>query len=498
MAVFLAMAHVILREGWADTAFIEARTEGFAEFAASVAQQTPAAAELVAGVPAEQIEQAARLYALGERQRGLSAFGDGRGHSAILYAMGITQRRNGTELVLALANLALMTGQIGRPATGVNPLRGQSNVQGACDVGALPNVLPGYLPVGEATARATAAAAWGVASLPETAGLTVVEMMHAAAAGQLRAMLIMGENPMLSDPNIDQVEVGLRRLDFLAVQEIFLSETAQLAQVVLPATASLEKDGTMTNTERRIQRLTPVVAPPGAAWSDWRILAALGRRLDQRLGRRAAADWSYSGPDAIMTELASVTPIYGGIRYERLTGAGLTWPCPTLNHPGTPMLHREGFTRGRGRLSAVPLQLPAEQPDADYPLVLTTGRVLYHYHTGTMTRRSGGLDWREPRGYAEISAADAAVLGLRDGGPVVVRSRRGAIRTQARISRRVPAGTVFLSFHWREAPANRLTQDAVLDPQAKIPEYKICAVRLENPSVRRAAASPPDSSGAEA
>jgi predicted molibdopterin-dependent oxidoreductase YjgC len=242
----------------------------------------------------------------------------------------------------------------------------------------------------------------------------------------------------------------------------------------------------MTNTERRVQRLTPVLPPPGAAWPDWRILAELGRRLAVRHGRPdQAATWAaYASTAAIAAELAAVTPIYRGVLPERLTGAGLVWPCPAPDHPGTPTLHTTTFTRGRGAFHAASAQPPAEEPDAEFPLVLTTGRILYQYHTGTMTRRSQPLDWREPRGYAEINARDAAAAGLRDGGPVVIRGRRGQVRTQARLSERVPPGTVFLSFHWKEAPANLLTQDFALDPLAKIPEYKICAVRLENPSAR--------------
>jgi formate dehydrogenase alpha subunit len=480
VCVFLAMAHVILREGWADQAFLRERTEGFDDFAASVQAHTPEAAALASGVPAEQIERAARLYALGERASGLSCFADGRGHSSILYAMGITQRCNGTELVLALANLALLTGQVGKPSTGVNPLRGQSNVQGACDVGALPDLLPGYQRVDAAAKRATVARAWGRDDLPAGPGLTVVEMMQAAAAGKLHALYVMGENPMLSDPNLAHVEQALRALDFLVVQDIFLSETAQLAHVVLPAASWLEKDGTKTSTERRVQRLRPVLEPPGEAWPDWRILCALGARLDARLGRSAEI-WGYQSTAEITAELASVSPIYGGIIQPRLVGSGLQWPCPTPYHLGTPILHTQTFSRGRGKLHAVPARWPAEQPDAEYPLVLTTGRVLYQYHTGTMTRRSEGLAWREPRNYAEVSAVDAAAVGVRDGGPVVIHGRRGQVRTQARVSPRVPPGVVFLPFHWKEAPANLLTQDFALDPLAKIPEYKVCAVRLENP-----------------
>lgn len=414
-----------------------------------------------------------------------------RGRSTILYAMGITQRHNGTELVLTLANLAMLCGHLGKPSTGVNPLRGQSNVQGACDMGALPEVLPGYQSVRDATRRQAVAQAWAGTDLPATPGLTVVEMMHAAVAGKARAMYIMGENPMLSDPNITQVEAALRALDFLVVQDIFLSETAQLAHVVFPAASSLEKDGTCTNTERRVQLLTPVLSPPGEAHADWQILCALGEQLDARLGQRQCTEdgasttggrrWDYASTAAILDEVARVTPIYGGIQHARLAGRGLVWPCPSADHPGTPILHTQTFTRGRGRFHAVAAQGPAEQPDAAFPLILTTGRILYHYHTGTMTRRSEGLAWRESRGYAEIHEQDAAAAGIRDGGPVLITSRRGQVRTQARVGRRVPPGTVFLSFHWKEASANLLTQDFALDPLAKIPEYKVCAVRLERP-----------------
>jgi formate dehydrogenase alpha subunit len=491
--VLLALAHVILREGWADPAFIAARTEGFDGFARSVEEYTPEVAALHSGVPVELIEQAARVYALGERaaDRPAGSFhangqgADERGRSCILYAMGITQRTNGTELVLALANLAMLCGQVGKPFTGVNPLRGQSNVQGACDLGALPNVLPGYQPVTDPDKRQAVAKVWGEEDLPAAPGLTVVEMMHAAAAGKVRALYIMGENPMLSDPNLAHVEEALRALDFLVVQDIFLSESAQLAHVVLPAAASLEKDGTFTNTERRVQLVRPVVPPPGKALPDWQITSRLAAKLDEALGRADKAPrWCYASTAEIMAELAHVTPIYRGMRHARLAGDGLMWPCPSLDHPGTPILHTATFSRGLGKFHAVAARLPAEQPDAEFPLILSTGRILYHYHTGTMTRRSEGLDWREPRGYAEINVEDAAAANLRDGGPVIISSRRGQVRTQARISRRVQPGVVFLSFHWKESPANLLTQDYALDPLAKIPEYKVSAVRLENPSRR--------------
>ncbi len=487
--VFLAMAHVIQREGWADQAFIAARTEGYDAFAAGLKEYTPEVAALQSGVPAEKIELAAYLYALGQRAEEQAAPGapQGRGNSTILYAMGITQRSNGTELVLCLANLALLSGQIGRPYTGVNPLRGQSNVQGACDMGGLPNVLPAYQPVTDAAKRKAVARAWGLDDLPGEPGLTVVEMMQAAVTRRLRTMYIMGENPMLSDPNLTHVEEGLRSLDFLVVQDIFLSESAQLAHVVLPATASLEKDGSITNTERRVQLLQPVVSPPGEARPDWVILSQLAQSVAEKRKKHlppGGVRWSYSSQSEVMDELAQVTPSYSGMSYARLAGKGLTWPCPTSEHPGTPILHLEKFTRGLGKFHAIQARLPAEQADAEYPLILSTGRILYHYHTGTMTRRSEGLDWREPRGYAELNPADAAAANLRDGGPVVIRSRRGQVRTQARLSTNVPPGVVFLSFHWKESAANLLTQDSTLDPYAKIPEYKISAVRVENPSTR--------------
>lgn len=504
--VFLAMMHVILREGWADEAFIRERTEGFEEFAASVEEITPEVAALKSGVPVEKIEVAARMYALGERDSGPSIYGDERGHSSILYAMGITQRSIGTDLVKSLANLALLCGQVGKPSTGVNPLRGQANVQGACDLGALPNVLPGYQAVSDDDKRRAVAQGWDIDELPAVPGLTVVEMMHAVEDGRVRAMYIMGENPMLSDPNIGHVERALRRIDFLVVQDIFLSETAQLAHVVLPAAASLEKDGTFTNTERRVQLLQPVLPAPGESRTDWDIVSDLARRLDDRLyrdglvlearpelveghdvedGVNGRPYWGFASTAEIMEELARVTPIYGGMRHHRLSDGGLVWPCPTTDHPGTPILHVDRFARGRGKFHPVRAQMPAEEADDEYPFTLTTGRVLYHYHTGTMTRRSEPLNWREPRGFVEVNEQDAEILGIKDGGPVTVRSRRGEIRAQARVGDRVGRGVVFIPFHFKEAPANLLTQDHTLDPVAKIPEYKVCAVQVENPAAGR-------------
>jgi predicted molibdopterin-dependent oxidoreductase YjgC len=498
--VFLAIMHTIIREGWADETFIAERTEGFEAFKAVIEEYTPERAALMSGVPADQIELAARIYAAGERVNQSSkngaeggnghSYGSGRsrGDSTILYAMGITQRSNGTDMVMTLANLAMLCGQIGRPSTGVNPLRGQSNVQGACDLGCLVNVFPGYQNVTDTDKRQSLAQAWDVPELPGEVGLTIVEAMHAASEGKVRAVYVMGENPMMSDPNTSHVEQALRSLDLLVVQDIFPSETAFLAHVILPAASSLEKDGTFTNTERRVQLINPVLPPPGDSWPDWQITGEVAARFDQAMGNgRDPEYWIYPTAAAIFEEVTQVTPIYAGMSFERLAGEGLQWPCPDEEHPGTPVLHVGKFSRGLGKFNPVKANDPAELPDDEYPLILSTGRVLYHYHSGTMTRRSGPLSWVEPRGYVEVNPQDAADIDLLDNSAVVVRSRRGMVRTKAKFSEKVPPGTIFLAFHWREAPANMLTQDFALDPVAKIPEYKVCAVRLENPRAKRRA-----------
>ena len=484
--VFLAIMHIIIREGWVDEAFIAERTEGFEELQAVVAEYTPEHASLKSGVPVEQIEEVARIYAFGERVNNQSIYEDERGHSAIFYAMGITQRSNGTDMVKTLANLAMLCGQIGKPSTGVNPLRGQANVQGACDMGGLVNVYPGYQHVTDDEKRNKIAQTWNVDSLPGEVGLTIVEAMHAIGDGKIKAQYVMGENPMMSDPNTTHVEKAIRSLDFLVVQDIFPCETAQLAHVILPAFSSLEKYGSFTNTERRVQLIQPVLSAPGDARPDWWITAEIAARLDQKMGKERDRDyWHYDSPVEIFSELTTVTPIYAGMSSERLQGEGLQWPCPEADHPGTPILHVGKFARGLGKFSPIRANDPAEQTDEEYPLILTTGRVLYHYHSGTMTRRSGPLAWREPRGYVEVNSEDAAAIGVEDNHAVVIKSRRGTVRTRLKISEGVPPGTIFLAFHWREAPANMLTHDFALDPIAKIPEFKISAVRLENPRAKR-------------
>jgi len=456
VALINALIHVILKEGLQDRDFIAARTEGFEDLAKAVEPYTPDMAARITGVPAEQIVEAARLYARAPA-------------ASIVYSMGITQHTTGTDNVLALANLAMVTGNLGKPGAGVNPLRGQNNVQGACDMGALPNVYPGYQRVDDDALRAKFQKAWG-RPLPPKPGLTVVEMLNAAADGRLKALYVMGENPMLSDPDQHHVEQALRALDLLVVQDLFLTETADLAHVVLPATAFAEKDGTFTNTERRVQRVRRAVEPPGEARDDWAILADLAGRL--------GVPMAWSGASAILGEIASLAPAYAGITWERLDQGGLQWPCPARDHPGTPILHVGRFTRGLGKFHGVEFLPARELPDAEYPLLLSTGRILEHFHTGTMSRRAGVLDALVSVGAIEIHPADAARLGVADGRPVRVTSRRGHIEIAARVTDRVAPGTLFLAFHYREAPANRLTL-AALDPVAKIPELKVCAVRVE-------------------
>ena len=456
VALVNAMMHVIISEGLEDRKFIESRTEDFELVRESVAAFTPEVAAKITGVPADRIREAARLYAAAPA-------------ASIVYSMGITQHATGTDNVLSLANLAMLTGNVGKESAGVNPLRGQNNVQGACDMGALPDVYPGYQRVDDPAAQRKFEKTWG-AELSAIPGLTVVEIMHAAEARAIRGLYIMGENPMLSDPDIKHVRQGLTALDFLVVQDIFLSETAELADVVLPATSFAERDGTFTNTERRVRRVRKALDPPGEAREDWRIICDLAHRMGY--------DMNYVDPSAIQDEIASVTPIYGGITYDRLTGIGLQWPCPDSRHPGTVFLHAASFSRGRGKFHPVEYLPPRELPDDDYPFILTTGRMLEHWHTGTMTRRSVVLDDLVPTGFVELNPQDAQSLDVAEGDLLDVSSRRGAITVPARITEKVFPGCVFLTFHFRENPANALTI-AALDPVAKIPEFKACAVRLK-------------------
>ncbi len=472
LALLNGLAHVILREGLQDSAFIGERTEGFDVWRASVEEYTPELVSKITGVPAEQIVLVARMYA--------TAAGRPGGASSILYTMGITQHTSGTDNVKAIANLAMLTGNLGKPSAGVNPLRGQSNVQGACDMGALPDVYTGYQKVERASARGKFEDAWGC-RLPSEPGKTMPEMVEAIDAGQVKAMYIMGENPLVSDPDINHLRHALESLDLLVVQDVFLSETAQLADVVLPGASFAEKDGTFTNTERRVQRVRKAIDPIGESRPDWQIVQEVARRTAQKIGGDAAglADgFRQAGPAEVMDEIASLTPSYAGISFERLEKVGLQWPVPAVDHPGTPILHVGKFTRGRGLFSPVGYLPAAELPDEEYPLLLTTGRRLYHYHTGTLTRRVKGLNALIDREYVQIHPSDAARLGITDGEAVRVSSRRGRAEGTAQVTPSVPEGVVFMDFHFAESPANALTTSAH-DPVAKIAELKVCAVRVQ-------------------
>ena len=450
------MMHVIIEEDLHDKTFIEQRTENFEALRAMVEKYTPDYVETITGIPAEQLIAAARLYARAPA-------------GSILYCMGITQHTTGTDNVKSLANLAMLCGNMGIRGGGVNPLRGQNNVQGACDMGGLPNVLTGYQSVDNLDAIAKMERVWNVTGLPTKPGLKVTDMVTKAHSGEMKAMYIIGENPLVSDPDLNHAEKSFSNLEFLVVQDIFLTETARMADVVLPSKCFAEKDGTFSNTERRVQRVRKAVDPPGLAKDDWAITCEIATRMGYAM--------SYKDSETIFNELAGVTPSYAGISYPRIEHEGIHWPCPTPEHPGTPILHGAQFTRGRGMFHAIDWMAPAELADAEYPLYLTTGRVLYHYHTGTMTMKTDGLNERVPESFVEITHGDAQGMGIADGDKVTIASRRGQINARVRVSRMAVDGTVFIPFHFAEAAANKLT-NAALDPISGIPEYKVCAVKV--------------------
>ena len=437
-----------------NPSFIKERCEAFEPFLESLKPYTLKKVAKITGVSVEKIQQAGILFGRAKR-------------AMVLYGMGITQHTTGTDNVKAVANLLMLTGNIGREGTGFSPLRGQNNVQGACDLGALPNVFPGYQRVNDPAVLAKFQNAWGC-ELSADPGLTLTDMFRVAHEGRLKALYIIGENPMMSEPDLQHVKAALLKLDFLAVQDIFLTETAQLADVVLPATSFAEKDGTFTSTERRVQLVRKAIEPPGKARLDWEIVTAVSEKLGH--------PFSYRSSSEIMDEIASVTPIYGGISHQRLrTNGGLQWPCWDLDHPGTPILHQDRFTRGRGKFHVVHDKAPAERPSRDYPLLLTTGRVLEHWHTGSMSHRARVLEALSPESSVEINPADADRLGVVEGDIITLRSKRGELQTRVRETLRVFPGLAFMAFHWGDAPVNLLTNPEV-DPLAKIPEFKISYV----------------------
>ena len=452
------MMRIILDEGLADTTFVMECCENFDKFKESLDKFKIDEIEKVTGISREQIAEAARLYATCKP-------------ATIVYAMGITQHSHGVDNVLATANLSMLTGNIGKPSSGVNPLRGQNNVQGACDMGALPNVYPAYQRIDNPEVQNKFESAWGY-KLSSRPGLTLTEMFNSVEKGQIKAIYLMGENPVLSDADVNHVKKSLSKLEFLVAQDIFLSETAQLAHVVLPASSFAEKDGTFTNTERLVQRVRKAIEPIGNSKPDWWIINQIAKRL-------GAKGFDVDNPAQIMEEIAVLTPSYGGINYSRLETCGIYWPCPTEDHPGTPILHMTRFVCGLGRFTPLAYKPSAELPDKDYPLILTTGRSLYHYHTGTMTRKVTGLNAIEPEGVVEINPVDASNLKIAHGDKVKVISRRGEVITKAKLTDQSPPGVVYMTFHFAESAANILTNPEV-DPVAKIPEFKICAVRIEN------------------
>lgn len=457
IALFNAMANVIIKEGLYDSDFVSSRTRGFEELKSFVRSYTPDYAGSVTGVPRDEIVWAAREYATAER-------------ASIIYTLGVTEHSCGVHNVQSLANLALLCGNFGRENAGVNPLRGQNNVQGAGDAGCLPAFLPGYQRVGMEQAREKWEREWKVKLDPHP-GVTKLGALDRILEGKMRAVYIMGENTVVSDANASKTRQALETVEFLVVQDLFLTETAGLADVVLPAAGFAEVDGTFTNTERRVQRVREAVRPPGEAKADWQILCELSSRMGYPM--------SYSEASEVWDELARNTPILAGINYERIEREGIQWPCPDLEHPGTRYLHKDVFVSEKGTFQPVPYVPVAEPPDDDYPLILTTGRRRPSYHTGSQTGRAGGFEVLAPHEWLEVSPEDAFEQNLSDGEIVEISSRRGSLRVSVKITERSPAGVVFMSFHHPgEAVTNLLTTDAH-DPITETAEYKACAVRID-------------------
>ncbi len=455
--LLMGMCRIILEENLADMDFIQSRCENFGEFKAALEQYPLEKVSQITDVPAGDIVAAARMYAT-------------TSPASILYCMGICEYSHGTDAVMGVANLAMVTGNLGKPSAGVNPLRGQNNVQGACDMGALPNVFPGYQAVNDEKNRGKFEKTWSVESLPAEPGIFLTEMFDAIEQGKVKAMYIFGENPVMADPDVNHVKHALEQLEFLVVQDLFLTETAQFADVVLPGASFAEKDGTFTSTERRVQRVRKVVEPIGQSKPDWEIFCLLAKRMGSK-------GFEFGGPSDIFEEIRKIAPAFAGINYKRLEEGGIQWPCPTEEHPGTKFLHVGTFSRGKGRFAPLFYRPPAELPDDTYPFILTTGRAPFLYHTG-MTHRSKGLRELAPYEMAEIHPHDAERLGVKFGDWVQITSRRGSVPVRVKITEDSPEGSVWMSFHYAEANGNVLTNRA-LDPVTKTPEYKVCAVKME-------------------
>ncbi|WP_010900473.1 formate dehydrogenase subunit alpha [Thermoplasma acidophilum] len=455
VALLNSMMFVILKRGLIDSEFIKSRTEGFEAFAEEIEKYPPELTEQITGVPPDLVEKAAEIYASNRP-------------SAILYGMGITQHIHGTENVMSVSNLALMTGNLGRYGSGIFPLRGQNNVQGSSDMGALSEFYPGYVPP-DSPGVEKFERIWE-AKLPRKVGLMLSEMFDAAIDGRVKAIYLMGENPVITEANLSDVERGLKNLELFVVQDIFMTDTARYAHVILPATSALEKEGTFTNTERRIQRVVPVKDPPGDARPDWWILSQIYSKIFDRE--------AYRSPEDIFNEIRLAIPNYSGVRYSDLYPDGKQWPINDQHPEGAEILHVDKFARGLGRFMAIPYKSPSESPDEEYPFILTTGRNYYHWHSGTMTRRSEILERESPNPYVEISVNDAKKLSIRNGQTITIESRHGSIKLPAMVTSKIPDGIVFVPFHFKEARVNLLVGEN-LDPYSKIPEFKVVAVKVK-------------------
>ncbi|MCP4807102.1 MAG: molybdopterin-dependent oxidoreductase [Proteobacteria bacterium] len=456
VALLTAMAHVIITEGLHDTDFIAKHCEDFQAVVDATRDTTPEWAETITDVPAEDIRAAARMYATTDK-------------AGIYYTLGITEHTHGTDNVHSLANLVLMTGHLGKRSMGLNPLRGQNNVQGANDAGASPVFYPGYQRVSDAAAREKFAEAWDAELSPDD-GMNLNVMMKNLGT-KLKGLYIMGEDVILSEPNTTKIEEGMNRLEFVVCQDIFLNETSRFADVVLPAACFAEKDGVFTNSDRRVQRVRAAVSPPGQARADWQILVDVARACGYDMP-------DYAGPDEVYAEMASLSPKFAGISHERIEDAGLQWPCPDPEHPGTPTLHGDGPIRGRGIFQAAAYRPSDELPDNDYPLLLSTGRTLYHYNSATQTRRASGPDAKQPDNFVEMHRLDAKMRGVAAGELVRVTSRRGTVLARVFVSPRMRKGCVWMPLHFAEQNTNRLTNDAG-DPITQTAEYKVCAVKVQ-------------------
>jgi formate dehydrogenase alpha subunit len=458
VALLNGMMHIITSNAWHARDYIADRTEGFEDFQSVVAAYTPDKVSAISGVSAENLERMAKLYATNPP-------------AALIYAMGITQHTTGVNNVKSCCNLAMLCGNVGIASGGVNPLRGQNNVQGACDMGGLPNVFTGYQPVSDPDVKRKFSRAWRK-NLSDKPGMTITDMVPAMLDGRLKALYVIGENPKLSDPDWNHFNHALKNLEFLVVQEIFLSETAQVADVVLPVASAAEKDGTFTNSERRCMRIHKAIEPVGKALADWQIISKLSTAMGYPM--------EYNSPEEIFDEMAALTPkSYAGMTYERLGLNGLQWPCPDREHPGTPYLHKNQFVQGKGKFHGIEYKDPAELPTDEYPYFLTTGRMFAHYHTGTMTRISPHLDIEQQTGYVSIHPEDADKLAVKNGDTLILSSRRGEMEAPAKVTPSVTPGTLFLPIHFGENPTNVLTNAEAFDPLAKIPEFKVSAVNIK-------------------